>query len=98
MTWRILILLPVLAAGSAAASDRDSYNLRAATEDLAVFHQLARDGVLEREAVLSDLNFGPRFDEADANRDGRVTIGEITAYIERTYGIAVSSSAGAGKP
>lgn len=85
----------VFAAG-AAATEIDAYYLRAATEDLAVFHQLARDGALTRADVQADLNFGPRFEDADVNRDGVVTAEEMHAYVERAYGIAVSSSTGSG--
>lgn len=91
-----LFLLGMIAAACAGATDRDDYNLRGATEDLAIFHEHARDGVLYREAVLADLNFGPRFDDADVNRDGQVTAGEMSAYLEQAYGVRASSSTGAG--
>lgn len=95
---RFTLLAAAFLASGAIAQDREAYNLRAATEDLAAFHQFARDGVLKREDVQADLNFGPRFDQADFDRDGVVTAAEMYRYVQQTYGIAASSAAGAGKP
>jgi hypothetical protein len=92
-----IFLMSLMLAAGAAASDRDAYNLRAATEDLAVFHSLAREGSLARADAQADLNFGPRFDQADSNRDGVVTASEMDRYIQQTYGIAAASSAGSEK-
>jgi hypothetical protein len=87
-----IFLLGVVLAAGAAAADRDEYNLKAATDDLAVFHKHARDGALARADVQSDVNFSPRFDAIDANRDGYVTASEMHAYIAQTYGIVASGS------
>lgn len=94
--WTVIALAAAIVASGAIAQNKESYNLNAATEDLAVFHQLAREGVLKREDARSDLNFGARFDDADTDRDGVVTAAEMDRYIERTYGIS-SASAGASR-
>jgi hypothetical protein len=87
----LMLLVAAAMAASAMAQDRDAYNLNAATADLAVFHQLARDGALRREDARSDLNFGARFEQADFDRDGVVTTAEMDRYIQQTYGISASS-------
>ena len=94
--WTLTVLAAAVAASGAFAQDRDAYNLDAATADLAAFHKLARDGVLRREDARSDVNFAPRFDQADLDRDGVVTAAEMDKYIAQTYGVTSSSAAGAG--
>jgi Ca2+-binding EF-hand superfamily protein len=81
-----------LAGGAMAQEDREAYNLRAATADMAVFHQFARDGVLRREDVQGNISFAPRFVDADSDQDGVVTAAEMGRYIQRTYGITSSAS------
>jgi hypothetical protein len=93
--WTVTMLAAAIAASGALAQDREAYNLKAATADLAVFHKHARDGVLKREDVRSDLDFGPRFDQADFDRDGVVTATEMDRYIRQTYDVS-PSSAGTG--
>ena len=94
--WTVTVLAAAILASGAIAQNKESYNLNAATGDLEVFHRLARDGVVRREDALSDLNFGPRFDQADLDRDGVVTAAEMDHYIARTYGVT-SASAGADR-
>jgi hypothetical protein len=86
--WTITLLAAAVAASGALAQHKEEYNLGAATADLASFHSLARDGVLKREDVQSDLNFGPRFGDADLDRDGVVTAAEMDRYIRQTYGLS----------
>lgn len=93
--WTLTVLAAAVAASGAFAQDREAYNLKAATADLAVFHKHARDGVLKRADVQSDLDFGPRFDHADFDRDGVVTATEMDRYIRQTYDVS-ASSAGTG--
>ena len=66
-----------------------AYKQRAAQADLSLFRELdrARTGVLNRNDVRGDLNLGPRFDDIDTNRDEIVTLQEMQAYIEKTYGV-----------
>lgn len=73
---------------SAAAGERADYNRRAAAADMASFRALDLNGDerLAREEARGDLNFGPRFDDIDVNRDGIVTPEEMRRYIEQTYG------------
>jgi hypothetical protein len=85
--WTITLLAAGVVASGALAQHKEEYNLNAATADLASFHSLARDGVLRRQDVQADLNFGPRFGDADLDRDGVVTAAEMDRYIRQTYGI-----------
>jgi hypothetical protein len=91
--WTVTMLAAAVVASGALAQHKEEYNLGAATADLAVFHKLARDGVLKREDAQSDLNFGARFGEADFDRDGAVTAAEMDRYIRQTYGLS-STTAG----
>lgn len=88
----LLAVLLAMASLSAAADDRADYNRRAAARDMAAFHQLDLngDGRLAREEVQGDLDFGPRFDAIDINRDGIVTPEEMQRYIEQTYQVRAS--------
>ncbi|HKA46317.1 MAG TPA: hypothetical protein VKF40_30270 [Burkholderiales bacterium] len=89
-----IVVAALLAAFSSltAADDKADYNRRAAAADAAAFTQLDRDGnrALTPDEVRSDLNFGPRFDDADVNRDGVITAEEMRRYLEQTYGTPVA--------
>ena len=89
----LLALALILATSAAMADDRESYNRRAAEADLAAFRvlDLNRDGVLTRDEVLADLNFGPRFNDMDIDRNGVVTLEELRRYIEQTYDVVVTA-------
>lgn len=93
----VVALAGAILAAAAFADDKDTYELNRATEDLSVFHRLARDGALYREDVQAGVDFAPRFDAADANRDGKVTAEEMDQYVERTYGVKAMSSAGSSR-
>jgi hypothetical protein len=87
-----LLAAVFVAGGAMAQDDREAYNLRGATADMAVFHQHARDGVMRREDVQGNVSFAPRFADADSDQDGVVTAAEMGRYIQRTYGITSSAS------
>jgi hypothetical protein len=82
-----LLLAPCVSVG--ADGDKDLYNQRAALTDMAVFHELNRtgNGFLNREDVAGDMRLGVRFDDIDTNRDEVVTLQEMRAYIEKSYGV-----------
>jgi hypothetical protein len=81
----------VLAAGvsNVCADDRADYNRRAATRLMELFQSLDRnaDRVVSRDEVQGDLNFGPRFEDMDVNRDGFVTLAELQRYVEQQHGV-----------
>lgn len=54
------------------------------------FRSLDRDtdGRLTLAEVKGDLNMEPRFDDADANRDGVITLKELDDYLVLRYGVA----------
>jgi EF hand domain-containing protein len=88
---KVRIAMALLAAFTtlAMADDRAEYNRRAAAADETAFRQLDLngDGKLAKDEVRSDVNFGPRFDAADINRDEVVTADEMRRYLEQTYGV-----------
>ena len=73
---------------SAGADDRSEYNRRAAARYVALFQSLDRDGdkTVTKAEAQGDLNFGPRFDDMDINRDQIVTLVELQRFIEREHG------------
>ena len=81
------VLLAACVSG-AAANDKLEYDRRAAARDTMLFQSLDRnaDGTVTRLESHGDLNFGPRFDAMDINRDGVVTTAELQRYIEQQYG------------
>lgn len=83
-----LVLLAVSVA-HAWADDKAEYDKRAVARYMQLFQSLDRnaDGVVTREEAQGDLNLGPRFDDMDVNRDGRVTTGELHGYLERHHGM-----------
>ena len=75
----------LLAPGAAFCADaRTEYYQRAAERDTAMFGALDRDNdrSVTRLEAHGDLNFGPRFDDMDTNRDGTVTADELRRYID----------------
>ena len=73
----------------AVADDKAEYDRRAAARYTMLFQSLDRnaDGAVTREEVSGDLNFGPRFDDMDINRDGIVTMAELQRFLEREHGV-----------
>jgi hypothetical protein len=55
---------------------------------MAWFQSLDRNGDKAVTKIEShgDLNFGPRFDDMDTNRDGIVTLEELRRFIEKEHG------------
>jgi hypothetical protein len=89
MLVRICVIAALVAAcGTASADDRADYNRRAAERDVALFSALDLDGdrVLTRDEARPDLTLGPRFNDADINRDGVVTREEMQRYVDQQYG------------
>ena len=72
-----------------ANADEAGYNQRAAQADIAVFRELDRagNGLLAKADARGDMRLGARFDDIDTNRDEIVTLQELQAYIEKTYGV-----------
>ena len=85
------LLLP---AASFAADARTAYYERNANADLARFRELDVDhnNAITREETRGDVDFTPRFDDIDVNRDGVVTLDELLAYVERHYGVKLAGS------
>jgi hypothetical protein len=77
-----------LCIAGAAADDRSEYNRRAAARYVTFFQALDRDRdkTVTKTEAHGDLNFGPRFDDMDINRDRIVTVEELQRFIEREHG------------
>ncbi len=72
-----------------ANEDEARYNQRAAQTDMVLYLALNRagNGLLTKEEARGDMRLGTRFDDIDTNRDEIVTLQEMRAYIEKTYGV-----------
>jgi hypothetical protein len=72
-----------------ADGDEAKYNQRAAQTDMSLFREMDRagKGLLTKDDVRGDMRLGTRFDDIDTNRDEVVTLQEMHAYIEKTYGV-----------
>ena len=81
-------------AGYAHADARSDYYQRAAQRDTAAFHALDinHDGVVERNEITGDNDFGPRFGDMDRNGDGVVTEPELDVYMREHYGVDAPSA------
>ena len=90
----VTILTSILLRGTANAADADlqaQYERRAAERYVGLFGSLDldRDAAVSRAEAKGDLNFGPRFDDMDINRDGFVTAAELQRFIALEYGIRI---------
>ena len=83
-----LVLLVACAMG-AGADDKSEYERRSAARYVSLFHSLDRnaDGAVTQSEARGDLNFGPRFDDMDINRDEIVTTPEFQRFIEQEHGV-----------
>ena len=82
-------VLSVACVNAWADGDEAKYNQRAAQTDMSLFREMDRagKGLLTKDDVQGDMRLGTRFDDIDTNRDGIVTLQEMHAYIEKTYGV-----------
>jgi hypothetical protein len=82
-------LIFLLTVTATEADDQGLFKQRSAAHDAALFQSLDRnaDGAVTREEAIGDLDFGPRFDDADINRDNTVTRQEFERYLEQRYGV-----------
>jgi hypothetical protein len=93
MNSRLFATLILLLCGvqAAAADPQAEYHRRNAERYVALFTSLDRnrDGMVARVEAEGDLQFGPRFDDMDINRDGFVTGPELQRYVEQQHGVRV---------
>jgi hypothetical protein len=90
----VTVLTSILLGGTVNAADADlqaQYERRAAERYVALFGSLDldRDASVSRAEAKGDLNFGPRFDDMDINRDGFVTAAELQRFIALEYAIRI---------
>lgn len=81
-----LLLLAVCVTG-ASADGKAEYDRRSTERYMNLFQSLDRnnDQAVTKLESHGDLDFGPRFDDIDINRDGIVTRAELQRYVEREY-------------
>ena len=77
----------------ASADDRAEYNRRAADRLSGLFKSLDldADGTVTRLEVKGDLNFGPRFDDMDIDRNGIVTGAELQRFLRQEFDVEVAA-------
>jgi hypothetical protein len=86
-----IFLLSATAAWGGPSMDKATYDQRSAARYADLFHSLDRnrDGVVMRSETDGDLNFGPRFDDMDIDRDGVVTMPELQRFIRQQHGLNI---------
>ena len=84
-------LLAVTAVAGVRADDKADYDRRAAVRYMELFQSLDRngDGAVSRDEAQGDLNFSPRFDDMDIDRNGFVTLPELQRYVDQQHGVRV---------
>ena len=89
----VLLLLLTCVAGTR-AQDKAEYDRRGAARYTSLFQSLDRnsDQAVTKLESAGDLDFGPRFDDMDINRDGIVTRAELQRYVESEYADAAISA------
>lgn len=91
----VFLLLYAIVASGAVAGDREDYNLRAAQRDAAMFREFDanHDQKLSRIEVQGLLTMEERFDDFDIDRNGEITVEEMSRYLEQTYEVTIADSA-----
>ena len=76
-----------LSAAGTRAQDKAEYDRRGAARYMSLFQSLHRNGdhAVSKLESAGTLDFGPRFDDMDINRDGIVTRVELQRYVESEY-------------
>jgi len=82
------VVLLIACAGTQ-AQDKAEYDRRSVAHYVELFQSLDRDGdgAVTRLETQGDLNFTPRFNDMDINRDGIVTKAELERYLELEHGL-----------
>lgn len=90
--FAILLGTCALAGAAAHADERADYNRRAAERYSALFQSLDRDGdgAVTRVEARGDLNFGPRFDDMDIDRNGIVSRAELQRFVALEFEVELA--------
>jgi hypothetical protein len=72
---------------AAVADERADYNRRSAERYTAMFRlaDVDKNNVVSHGEARGTIELEARFDDVDINRDGNITQGELTRYIESTF-------------
>ena len=83
------LVLLASAVNAAAADAKAEYDRRNAERYVATFKSLDldMDRAVSRTEASGDVNFRPRFEDIDINRDGFVTAVELQRFIELEHGV-----------
>ena len=89
----VLLGAAVLMASAAHADERADYNRRAAERYDTLFKSLDRDadGTVTRVEAHGDLNFGPRFEDMDIDRNGIVSRAELQRFVTLKFGVELAT-------
>ena len=90
--FAVLLGACVFGGVTAHADERADYNRRAAERFSTLFLSLDRDGDanVTRAEARGDLNFGPRFDDMDIDRNGIVSRAELQRFVALQFEVELA--------
>jgi len=73
---------------TALATDRADYNRSSAERFVAMFHaaDVSTSNAITRDDAEGSIELVSRFDDIDINRDGTITLEELTRFIDASFG------------
>lgn len=85
--WILVPLMVTCISTLALADDRADYNRRSAERFSEMFRQsdLNKDNVVTVGEAEGVIELQARFDDINTNRDGYITLDELTRFIETTF-------------
>lgn len=85
--WWYVALIAACISTTVVAGDRDDYNRRLSEHYFAMFrlNDANNDNVVSREEATGTIELVARFDDLDIDRDGSITLNELTRYVDATF-------------
>lgn len=85
----LVALASLMACAGVQGQDRAEFDRRSVARYVELFTWLDRDGdgTVTRHEAQGELNFSPRFNDMDINRDGVVTKVELDRFLEQEHGM-----------
>jgi hypothetical protein len=85
--WFVVAVMGSLFGTVILAADRAEYNRRRAEQYVEMFrmNDINRDNVVSRQEASTTVELVAHFNDIDIDRDGSITLAELTRYIEANF-------------